>query len=143
VTAVAGRTAATPGDVARLAESLVRWLETGERPGDLFADGVFADFTLPHWRLQAEGSDATFRLREESHPAPGRVTVESLDTTGRGFLVAIEERWLASGQHWYCREMLHCVVVDGRVVELAVYCTGDWDEDVQRRHAEQVRLIRP
>jgi hypothetical protein len=143
VTAAAGRTALLRGDDARLAENFVRWLETGERPDDLFADGVFADLTVPQWRLQAEGPDATFCLREDSHPYPGRVTVESLDRTARGFLVAFEERWDAGGQRWYCREMIHCVVADNRIIELAIYCTGDWDEDVQRRHAEQVRLVRP
>jgi len=25
---------------------------------------------------------------------------------------------------------------------VSVYCTGDWDEAVQRRHADQVRLTR-
>jgi hypothetical protein len=143
VTAVAGRTLALKGEEARLAETFVHWLETGVRPDDLFADDIFADLSLPHWRLQAAGPDAAFELREHSHPFPGRVTVEALDRTARGFLIAFEERWDAEGQRWYCRELIHCTVTGARVSELAVYCTGDWDEAVQRRHAEQVRLIRP
>ncbi len=142
MTAVAGRLLALQGEEARLAETLVRWLETGERQDDLFADDVFSDLSVPQWRLQAVGPDAAFALREHSHPFPGRVTVESLDRTARGFLIAFEERWEAEGQRWYCREMLHGTVTDARVSELIVYCTGDWDEAVQRRHAEQVRLIR-
>ena len=37
---------------------------------DMFAADVFADLTLPHWRVQASGADAAFRLREDSHPHP-------------------------------------------------------------------------
>lgn len=131
------------GGLADLARQLVTWLETGVRPEGMFSSGVFGDFTLPHWRLQAQGEDAVFRLREDSHPQLGSVRVEALDRTTRGFILQFEERWEAEGQRWYCRELIHCVVTDGWINELAVYCTGDWDESVQRRHAEQVRLVRP
>lgn len=125
-----------------LAAAFVRWLETGVRPDDMLSENVFADLSLPHWRVQASGPDAVFRLREDSHPFPGRVRVEALDHTSRGFLIQFEERWRAEGQDWYCRELIHGVVADGRIAELAIYCTGDWDEDVQQRHANQVRLLR-
>jgi hypothetical protein len=128
---------------ARLADSLVRWLETGVRTYDLFADGVFVDLSLPHWRLQTVGVDAAFGIREDQHPCPGSVRVEALDETSRGFLLRFEERWTTDGQDWYCREMIHCVVAAGRISEMLVYCTGDWDAAVQRRHAELVRLVRP
>jgi hypothetical protein len=129
-------------EVAGLARRFVTWLEKGIRPKDLFARDVFADLSVPHWRLQAHGADATFHLREDDHPFPGDVRVEALDRTSRGFLIQFEERWHADGQRWYCRELIHCVVTGGRISELVVYCTGDWDEAVQRRHAEQVQLIR-
>lgn len=125
-----------------LAATFVRWLETGVRPRDMFSENVFADLSLPHWRVQASGPDAVFRLREDSHPFPGKVRVEALDHTSRGFLIQFEERWQAEGQDWYCRELIHGVVTDGRIGELAVYCTGDWDDEVQQRHANQVRLLR-
>ena len=113
-----------------LARRWSRWLETGAGPTDLFADDVFADLTLPQWRVQAQGTDATFHLREDSHPYPGDVRVEALDRTARGFLIQFEERWEAEGQRWYCRELMHCAVTDGRISEWSVYCTGDWDEAV-------------
>jgi hypothetical protein len=134
---------AVEGGLADLAQELVTWLETGVRPAGMFAPGVFADLTVPHWRLQAEGVDGAFHLREGNHPQLGKVRVEALDRTSRGFLIQFEERWEAEGQQWYCRELIHCVVTDGRIGELIIYCTGDWDEAVQRAHAEQVRLIRP
>jgi hypothetical protein len=133
----------TSVESARLAESLVRWLETGIRTDDLFTDDVLVDLSLPHWRLQTMGVDEAFGIRAAEHPFPGSVRVEGLDQTSRGFLIRFEERWTTDGQEWYSREMIHCVVTAGRVSELLVYCTGDWDSAVQRRHAEVVRLIRP
>jgi len=132
--------AGRPGD---LAGQFVHWLETGERPAGMLASNVFLDLSLPHWRLQAEGDDAAFRVREEQHPFVGTVRVERLDLTAHGFLIQFEERWLDDDQHWYCRELIHAVVADGSISELIVYCTGDWDEAVQARHRAQVRLLRP
>ena len=90
------------GQEARHARSLVHWLETGDRPDDLFAEDVFADLSLPHWRLQREGAAETFQLRADSHPYSGDVAVRGLDRTSRGFLIEFEERWYADGQRWYC-----------------------------------------
>ena len=130
------------GDHADLADLAVTWLETGVRPDGMFAEDVFADLTVPQWRLQAEGSDGAFHLREDNHPQLGKVRVEALDRTSRGILLQIEQRWEAEGQQWYCRELIHCVVRAGRISELVIYCTGDWDEARQRLHADQVSLIR-
>ena len=129
--------------VAGLAGAFVRWLESGERQPGLFADDVFCDLSLPHWRIQAEGVEAVVGIREGEHPYRGAVRVEALDSTSRGFLIQLEERWEAEGQQWYCRELIHCVVTDDRISELVVSCTGDWDAQRQRLHAEQVRLLRP
>lgn len=126
-----------------LAALFVEWLETGRRPADMFAADVFIDFSLPHWRLQTSTADDGFGLREQSHPYRGSVRVEALDATSRGFLIQFEERWVDEGRHWYCRELIHAVVADGLIGELAVYCTGDWDEARQRLHHDQVRLVRP
>lgn len=131
------------GTALQLGNSLVRWLETGVRVDGMFAADVLVDLTVPQWRIQTLGEDAAFRLRAEQHPFIGEVRVEALDLTGRGFLLQFEERWLADGQRWYCRELIHGVVTDGRISELIVYCTGDWDEAVQQRHATEVQLIRP
>ena len=133
---------AVDGVVADLARELVTWLETGSRPVALFSADVFTDFSPPQWRVQLQGDHAAFGLRESSHPFPGRVTVEAVDRTSRGFLIQFEERWEADGQRWYCRELIHCVVRDVRISELVIYCTGDWDEATQRAHADQVRLLR-
>ena len=131
------------GALNELATQFVTWLETGVRPESMFAPDVFADLSVPLWRLQAQGTDAVFHLREDSHPFRGEVRVEALDPTARGFALQFEERWVDGGQRWYCRELAHCVVDAGRITELAIYCTGDWSEEVQQQHVNQVRLIRP
>jgi hypothetical protein len=122
---------------------VVRWLETGEVADGLFAEDLFMDLTLPHWRVQVLGGDAVARSRAEFHPFPGKVRVERVDRTDRGFVMAFEERWHHEDQDWYCREQMRADVVGGALTDVAVYCTGDWDEAVQARHAAQVSLIRP
>lgn len=130
------------GALKDLAAAFVAWLETGVRPDGMFADDVFADLSVPQWRLQAGSADAAFGLREGSHPFTGKVRIEALDRTSRGFLIQFEERWNDDGQRWYCREMAHCVVTADRISELAIYCTGDWSEATQEQHAAQVQLLR-
>jgi len=39
--------------------------------------------------------------------------------------------------------MIRAEVVGETIVEMSVYCTGDWDEAKQREHAGAVTLIRP
>jgi hypothetical protein len=123
---------------------LVEWLETGVAPDRTFAADCFTDLSLPHWRLQVEGGAATPAARRELHPYPGVVRVERVDRTERGFVIAFEERWRHEGQNWYCREQIAGDVNDaGEITELRVYCTGDWDEALQARHAAEITLLRP
>lgn len=123
--------------------NLVHWLETGELRDDLFAADCFTDLTLPHWRVQATTSEEIVAIRESSHPCNGRVRVERVDETASGFVIAFEERWEDGGQQWYCREQIRADVIGDTIVDMAVYCTGDWDEAKQREHAAAVHLARP
>jgi len=122
---------------------LVHWLETGEGAEETFASDCFLDLSLPQWRIQSDTREALVAVRRDGHPAPGRVRVERVDRTGSGFVIAFEERWSAAGQEWYCRELIRADVAGGRITELAAACTGDWDEEVQARHARDVSLLRP
>lgn len=122
---------------------LIRFLETGSVPDGLFAPDVFADLSLPQWRLQSASAEQIVAIRADSHPFPGQVRVERVEPTDRGFTIEFEERWRSEGQGWYSREMIRADVVDGRIVELSIYCTGDWDEAKQREHTDAVQLIRP
>jgi hypothetical protein len=66
-----------------------------------------------------------------------------VDRTERGFVIAVEERWDHEGQRWYCREQFRADVAGDEIVELAAYCTGDWDEATQASHRADVALSRP
>jgi hypothetical protein len=122
---------------------LVGFLETGIAPAGLFAPNVFGDVSFPQWRVQSDTAEGLLAVRAEGHPFPGQVRVERVERTDHGFTIELEERWDHEGQRWYCREMIRADVVDDHIVELSVYCTGDWDEAKQREHAAAVRLIRP
>lgn len=126
------------------AVALVAFLETGTPAPGLFTDDVFCDFTMPQWRLQAQGIDEVVALRKAGHPSPGRVPRWRCDVTPTGFVVEFEERWSAGAEQWYSREMARADLVDaGAISELSVYCTGDWDRARQERHGREVMLIRP
>ena len=58
-----------------------------------------------------------------------------------GSPLEFEERWEHDGQRWYCREMIRADVAEAGIVEMSVYCTGDWDEATQREHAASVTLL--
>ncbi|HEY3613052.1 MAG TPA: hypothetical protein VGK92_05075 [Gaiellales bacterium] len=131
------------GTLRGLADGFIEFLETGDPPDGLFADDLFCDFTMPHWRLQAQGVDDAVALRRHGHPTPGRVPRSRFDATESGFVLEVEERWEQDGTSWYCRELFRADVADGRIASLSVYCTGDWDEQTQRQHAAEVPLLRP
>jgi hypothetical protein len=132
----------TSNDTKLAVARLIEFLETNEPPEGLFAPDVFVDLSVPQWRLQANTAEEAVVLRTDGHNRPGQVRVERLSQTNTGFTMEFEERWEQAGQHWYCREMIRADVVDDAIVELAVYCTGDWDEATQREHAGTVRLLR-
>ena len=129
--------------VRRSVERFVDFLENGATE-DLFAPDVFADITLPHWRVQVQGAEEMIAAKTRLHPPAGRARVEKVLMSARGYTLKVEERWQAGGQPWYCREAFLCDLDDeGRITEISVYCTGDWDDAAVARHAEAVTLLRP
>jgi len=132
----------TPSAPAVVAK-LIQYLETGSAPDGLFAPDLFCDLTVPQWRLQAASAADAIALRASSHPWPGQVRVERVETTANGFTIEFEERWDNEDQRWYCRETIRADVGDDTITEMSVYCTGDWDDAQQKAHAAAVQLIRP
>jgi hypothetical protein len=130
-------------DTSAAVAGLVRFLETGSVPDGLFAPDVFTDLSLPQWRIQAATAGETLAIRAQGHPWPGQVGVERIEQTDRGFTIEFEERWDNEGQRWYCREMIRADVAGDSIVEMSIFCTGDWNEARQREHAGAVHLIRP
>src|SRR4051812_43930967 len=103
---------------APTAEKFVAWLETGSDPGDLFAPDAFVDLSSPQWRLQANNAADAVALRAGGHPWPGKVTVERVDETARGWILQVEERWVDDvGAPWYCREMFRADIAGDRIQE--------------------------
>lgn len=136
-------TAIAPAGVGVAAEKLIRFLETNVAPPGLFAPDCFTDLSLPQWRVQSGTADDLAAVRAGTHPSSGQVRVERLDRTDQGFVIQFEERWVDQGQRWYAREMIRADVIGESIVDMAIYCTGDWDEARQREHAAMVTLIRP
>lgn len=130
-------------DIQAAVDRFVAFLETGATDG-LLAPDVFADITLPHWRMQEQGSAAVIASKQGSHPSGGRTRVEKVLAGDYGFTIKVEERWEDGGQQWYCREAFICELDrEGRITEISVYCTGDWDEAAVARHRDAVTLLRP
>jgi hypothetical protein len=132
-----------PDATARdLAAKFITFLETGAVPQGLFTADVFCDFTMPQWRLQAQGIEEATALRKAGHPGPSRVPRSRFDATATGFVLEVEEQWDADAESWYCRELFRADICEGSISHLSVYCTGDWDRERVRRHGETVQLIR-
>jgi hypothetical protein len=129
--------------VAELADGMVSWLESGELPEGLFAPDVFADISMPTWRIQSATLDEMLAIRRKGHPGSGSVVERRVDPTATGFVLEFAEHWHSGNECWYAREMIRCDVGDHGITAMSVYCTGDWDEARQAEHAEAVTLLRP
>jgi hypothetical protein len=134
---------AVADDVTVLVGKIITFFETNDAPDGLFADDLFLDFSSSLWRQQAGTREDAVAMRRTGHPGLGRVARSRVDITTTGFVMEVEEFLDEAGDHWYAREMIRADVVDGRIAELSVYCTGDWDSARVAQHAKQVRLIRP
>jgi hypothetical protein len=135
-------TTASETTTRELADQLITFLETGAPPAGLFTPDVFCDFTMPQWRLQAQGLTDVTALRRAGHPGPSVVPRSRFDATAAGFVLEVEEQWTDNDESWYCRELFRADVRDGSISQLSVYCTGDWDRERVRRHEQTVQLIR-
>ena len=133
-----------PAEVAAhdLADKLITFMETGIPPEGMFTADVFCDFTMPKWRLQAQGIEDVTAMRKAGHPGPSSVPRSRFDLTTTGFVLEVEEEWEDADESWYCREMIRADISNGSISQISVYCTGDWDRESLRRHAEMVRLLR-
>jgi hypothetical protein len=134
--------AEVPTSVRDSVDRLVAFLQTGATDG-LFAPDVFADVTLPHWRVQALGADEVIAAKTRMHPPAGRTRVEKVLAGPGAYTLKVEERWEDGGQQWYCREaFLAGLDEQGRIADFSLYCTGDWDEARVAEHARAVTLLR-
>ena len=126
-----------------LAGQMITFMETGAPPDGLFTPDVFCDFTMPQWRLQAQGIEDVTALRNAGHPGPSSIPRSRFDPTTTGFVLEVEEQWDQDGESWYCRELFRADVGEAGISEISVYCTGDWDRALVARHGREVSLLRP
>jgi len=132
----------TPTDVDRLAEALAQVFRTADL-GDVFTDDVFLDGHPPYWRFQLQGID-DFGAWLRGYVSGGReVEVVRTVATRSGFVTEQTEavhtdRGLITG-----RQLILCEVRDGRICELAVFCSGEWNAELRDRHAAEAPILRP
>ena len=128
----------------RLSEALAEVFRTAE-VGDVLTDDVFLDGNPPLWRFQLQGIEA-FAAWYKSYAPNGidEVTVVRTVPTASGFVTELTERNREDdGKEITGREIMLCTVRDGRISELTVYCSGDWDEELRARHAAEAPMLRP
>jgi ketosteroid isomerase-like protein len=111
--------------------------------GDLFADDVFLDGHPPLWRFQLQGRDAFATWLRGYSPDGAETTVVRTVPTVNGFVAEFIGRHDEHGEEMTDRKILLCEVRDGRIADLTVYCSGDWDADLRARHAAEAPILRP
>jgi ketosteroid isomerase-like protein len=132
------------GTAERLSEALAEVFRSAE-VGDVLTDDVFLDGNPPLWRFQLQGIEA-FAAWYKSYAPNGmdEVTVVRTVPTASGFVTELTERNREdTGKEITGREIVLCTVRDGRISELTVYCSGDWDEELRARHAAEAPMLRP
>ena len=59
-----------------------------------------------------------------------------------GFVSEFTGRHESDGEEITDRKILLAEVRGGRIAELTIYCSGDWDTELRARHAAETQLIR-
>ena len=128
---------------ALLAERLADVFRTAD-VGDVFTDDLFLDGHPPLWRFQLEGVDAFASWLTGYSPdgVPDTTVVRAVPTAS-GFVTELTGRHVEDGVLMTDRKIILCEVRDGRISELTIYCSGDWDPDLRARHAAEATLVRP
>lgn len=110
---------------------------------DVLADDVFLDGNPPEWRFQLQGRDTFDAWIKSFMPHGADTTVVRTIPTVTGFVTEFTGRHDEDGREITDRKILLAEVRDGRIAELTVYCSGDWDADLRARHAAETQLLRP
>jgi ketosteroid isomerase-like protein len=125
-----------------LSERLADVFRTAE-VGDVLAHDVFLDGHPPFWRFQLEGRDTFAAWLKGYSPDGAEMAVVRTVPTLTGFVTEMVGRHQEDGIEMTDRKILLCDVRDGRIAELTVYCSGDWDADLRARHAAEAPILRP
>jgi hypothetical protein len=110
---------------------------------DAFTPDVFCDLNMPEWRFQLQGRDAFAAQLARISQGPSRMEVLRTVPTTSGFVTEHVEHEDVGGEDHSARRLVLCEVVQGRIAEVTVYCTGEWDDELRARHAAEAPMIRP
>jgi ketosteroid isomerase-like protein len=111
--------------------------------GTVLTEDVFLDGHPPLWRFQLQGSETFATWLHGYSPNGADVTVVRTIPTVTGFVTEFVGRHDEDGEELTDRKILLCEVRDGRIAELTVYCSGDWDAELRDRHAAEAPILRP
>src|SRR5262245_40557605 len=125
-----------------LSERLADVFRTAE-VGDVLTEDVFLDGHPPLWRFQLQGRDTFAAWLKGYSPDGAETTVVRTVPTATGFVNELTGRHDEDGVEMTDRQIMLCEVRNGRIAELTIYCSGDWDPELRARHAAEAPIIRP
>jgi hypothetical protein len=131
-----------PATAERLSARFHEAFTTFEAGEDAFTPDVFCDLNMPEWRFQLQGRDAFAAQLARISQGPSRMEVLRTVPTRSGFVTEHVEHEDVGGEDHSARRLVLCEVVRGRIAEVTVYCTGEWDDELRARHAAEAPMIR-
>jgi ketosteroid isomerase-like protein len=143
---MATRQVTAPMDQAtadRLSRRFHDVLETRDAGEDVLAPDAFFDLNMPVWRFQLEGREAFVAQIARINRGPSRVDVTRTVPTVSGFVAEHVEHQYVNDEDLSARRLVLCEVRDERIVEVVIYCSGEWDDELRARHATEAPMIRP
>jgi hypothetical protein len=132
-----------PATAERLCARFHEAFTTFQAGEDAFTPDVFCDLNMPQWRFQVQGRDAFAAQLARINQGPARMEVLRTVPTSSGFVTEHVEHEDVDGEDRSARRLVLCEVVRGRIAEVTVYCTGEWDDELRARHAAEAPMIRP
>ena len=143
MTTTSETTTIEPATAERLCARLHEVFTTFQAGEDAFTPDVFCDLNMPQWRFQLQGRDALAAQLARINEGPARMEVLRTVPTTSGFVTEHVEHQNVDGEDHSARRLVLCEVVRGRIAEVTVYCTGEWDDELRARHAAEAPMIRP
>jgi hypothetical protein len=134
-------TALDDATAQELSERLADVFRTAD-VGDLFTDDLFLDGHPPFWRFQLQGRTEFASWLRGYSPDGADTTVVRTVPTVSGFVAEFAGRHDVDGEEMTDRKILLCEVRHGRIADLTIYCSGDWDAALRARHAAEAPVLR-
>jgi hypothetical protein len=136
-------TAVHTSTAQHLSEALAEGFRTG-KVSDVLTEDVFLDGNPPLWRFQLQGIEAFTDWYSGFMPhGMEEVNVVRTIPTASGFVTELTEAHRQDGDEITSRKIVLCEVRNGRIAELTIYCSGDWDAETRARHAAEAPMLRP